>query len=65
MIMQQTATKRIGQSGFNYGSAMKTPLRDGKSKYQLRQNSMIGQQLDMMANGKYGKNAELIALKRQ
>ena len=44
---------------------MKTPLRDGKSKYQLRQNSMIGQQLDMMANGKYGKNAELIALKRQ
>ena len=42
-------------------------MKDGKlpaSKYQLRQNVALASQLELMANNKGGKNAELLALKR-
>ena len=68
LIMQQTSTKRAFGHAYNQGSNMKTPMKDGKlpaSKYQLRQNVALAGQLELMANSKSGKNAELLALKRQ
>ena len=67
--MQQTSNKRAfaQAAAYNQSTNMKTPLKDSNmsgNKYKLRQNVALASQLDLIANNKTGKNAELLALKR-